>query len=105
MAKISGPMYLVIGLFIIITSLAVDKVKLFLFAIIGAVMVVIGIIKVLTKKSPQKKIAAFGRRGTGQNTSQNPQSLRQCRYCSYPARPTDRYCGACGLPLGGFRNQ
>ncbi len=100
MKGISGTVYIVIGLFMTLASLIIDKQKLLLFAIIGGIMVIIGIVKVLTSPKEKKQQQIPKSKQPARHPQQNgPLAPRRCKYCGYMARPTDKYCGNCSLLL------
>jgi len=55
MAKINGLVYLAIGLVVMIASYLIDKEKFLLFIIIGAIMVMIGVVKIFAQSRKKKK--------------------------------------------------
>ena len=55
MTKINGFVYLAIGIVVMIVSYLIDKDKFLLFIIVGAIMVMIGVVKVFAQSMKKKK--------------------------------------------------
>ena len=102
MVKISGTVFLVVGLAVAILSFAIDKQRFFLFLVLGVIFAFIGVFKVFTAKSRK--------RGTVPSPAQTPKHpmhqrshtspyVAFCPSCGNAVRSTDHFCNKCGLQL------
>ena len=109
MAKISGFVYLIIGIFVSLVSYFSKNPSLRFFIYIGFLFGIIGIIKILitgAKKKKKKEKPVRQRKVTHQHPIQRPQPIQHhkqftsyCQYCGNIVRISDNFCNRCGHAL------
>jgi len=92
MAKLSGWLFLIMGIIITTVSFLVNnatgKFKMALFVVLGVIFIFVGIMKIFTKKQkPQKK----------------PRVVF-CPYCGQSVYETQQFCHRCRSRLKNIKN-
>jgi hypothetical protein len=116
--KIPGPVYLIIGAAMILMSVFIDPEKLLFFILVGAVLVVVGFLKILMRE--KKKVnhavhhpAEHHATPMPHHTPEHKQSLHQqpahhavhttttisCSNCGVKLHPLFKFCPNCGQKL------
>ena len=100
MAAIHGSVYLIVGLVVAIYSYFMDKKKFFVFIIIGAIFILVGIAKLIINRAKQPK-QDIHRPIHAQKYQQPVQKVEQtiaayCHKCGSAIRHFDNFCGRCG---------
>jgi len=100
MAEIPGWVFIGIGAFVAVASLFFGVRRFILFIVAGAVMVIIGIIKLMSEKKPKRKTHT-----TIHHVAPPPTNHRQhhivkyCPHCGISGNLGDYYCSRCGSRL------
>jgi len=105
MTEIHGLVYLIAGAAVAIYSWIIDKTSeknYIVFTIIGSFLVLVGIVKLLIKKSRTPKVQKQQRQVPRQTYQQQPiQQFEHavagyCHKCGTAIRHFDNFCGRCG---------
>jgi hypothetical protein len=119
MGELSGKTYLFVGLFVTVPSLLLRD-RLVFFAFIGAIMILVGLIKIKMGSSSEAKIHPHKAHGPlsmhhshphlhqghhhrfQQHPAYNPTTHQQavyCPHCRTQVHPHAKYCSLCGTML------
>jgi len=112
MANMPATSYILVGTFVLILSIYVTKNtdnNFTIFAIVGAIMLVYGILKKLSEKRKKNSLLYQQRMQREAQQSQGFQGpvIRQnsrhglavCPYCGNHVRSMDRFCSNCGARI------
>lgn len=106
--EISGQLYVVVGVAMLLMSVFIDYEKLMLFILAGAVFIVVGFLKLVIKSGDAKnKIKkthnAYHEKAYYENHQKNHQSTHEqiirCRNCHVKVHPLFKFFPNCGHEL------
>mgnify|MGYP001560674080 CR=1 FL=1 len=90
MAKIHWLIYIIVGLFVSISSWRIDYEDLYIFFYAGLVFILIGIAKLIFGLNIKKEKSI---------TKHHAQGAKYCHNCGYAARLHDKFCSKCGVRI------
>ena len=93
MAKIHWSIYILVGLFVSISSWRINYEDLYIFFYAGLVFSLIGIVKLvlgLSIKKDKKEKSII---------KHHAQGAKYCHNCGYAARLHDKFCSKCGVRI------
>ena len=106
MAKVSGIVYLILGLFISIASYYINYDKLFIFFYAGWVVFIYGVAKIIIgfinkDEDKQPQLNRLNQNQPSQFRQIPKQQFKRCRTCGNTAKSFDNFCSRCGASLIG----
>ena len=100
MAKIPGIVFLIVGIGVAVSSLIIKAKQLFIFSIVGGIMVVYGVIQMLAKKKTEPPVKYVQPPPTNHYSQGH---IKYCPKCGITSSSDDFYCARCGTPLAIHR--
>jgi len=94
--KINGLTYLIVGIFVIITSLILDKFIVFIF--VGFIFCIMGVIRLFTETKIDEELVKELKREDKfiETHGKDPSKFIKCKFCKAYNYPDAQFCHFCG---------